>query len=165
MAYKYFTKELLEKSNDIDLANIFSEKQLKAKEMLNTNYSLPQIVGWIKDNTNNFKSQQNYLIDLDQAIKVLVYRYYDSTNTPNPFIDSKVEEIESGKQPRVPVEIGGTGKVDDVVVDKVVAVQDEIEQLKEAIAYLQDEADAGDEEAKEALEYIKEELSSLSNQI
>ena len=109
MAYKYFTKELLEKSNDIDLANIFSEKQLKAKEMLNTNYSLPQIVGWIKDNTNNFKSQQNYLIDLDQAIKVLVYRYYDSTNTPNPFIDSKVEEIESGKQPRVPVEIGGTG--------------------------------------------------------
>ena len=105
MAYRYFTKELLDKSNEIDIANIFPEKQQKAKEMLNTNYSLAEIVSWMRDNTNNFKKSENYFIDLDQAVKKVVDRYYESTNKANPFIS--VSDIELGnKQPRISIEVG-----------------------------------------------------------
>ena len=104
MAYKYFTKKLLEKSNEIDLASIVPEKQQRAKEMLNTNYGLPQIVDWIKESTNNFKRTDNYFIDLDQAIQRLVYKYYDSIGRANPFKgEIEVEEVKA--QVRVPAEV------------------------------------------------------------
>lgn len=170
MAYKYFTKELLGKSGEIDLSTIFADKQQRAKELLNTNYSLPQIADWIRDSTNNFKSQEGYFIDLDLAVRKLVERYYESTNTPNPFVSVDTTEIEGKSQPRASVEV--SSKVTktplpeiSTATDKVEAVDDEINSLKEAIDYLKDEADAGDEEAKEALEYLKDELSALSKQI
>jgi hypothetical protein len=170
MAYQYFTKQLLAKSNEIDLATVFSDKQERAKERLNTNYSLPQIVDWIKESTNNFRKSEGYFIDLDQAIRRLVFKYYDSTSKKNPFFDEEIEEVEVTAQPRVPVEVtskGVTSGLPDIATstDKVATAQDEVASLQEAIDYLKDEAEAGDEEAKEALEYLKDELATLSKQI
>ena len=177
MAHKYFTKELLAKSNEIDLATIFPEKQQKAKELLNTNYSLSEIANWMKDNTNNFKSQQNYFIDLDQAIRKLVDRFYESTNAVNPFSPKEEIEIEN-KQPRIPAEVGSEAiKSDKAVVEEVKVadanatldvmskLNDEIASIKEAIDYLQGDADAGDEESKEALDYLKDELETITKSI
>lgn len=161
MAYSYFTKKLLAKSNEIDLANIFPDKQERAKERLNTNYSLPQIVDWIKENTNNFRKSENYFIDLDQAIQRLVFKYYASTNLKNPFKD-EIEEVEVKAQPRVPSEVSAEGVKSGMPTSEVVnQASDEIASLQDAIEYLKDEAEAGDEEAIEALEYLKSELDSL----
>jgi hypothetical protein len=161
MAYKYFTKQLLAKSNEIDLASVFPDKQQRAKENLNTNYSLPQIVEWIRDNTNNFKKQESYIIELDSAIKRLVLKYYESTNIKNPFIDGdEEEELDIKGQPRTPSEVTSQGV--KTVSNIVENTQDEIQSIREAIEYLQMEADSGDAEAKEALEYLQDELKSLS---
>lgn len=109
MAYKYFTKRLLEKSDEIDLSAIVSDKQARAKERLNTNYGLPEIVDWIKVSTNNFRRTDNYFIDLDQAVQRLVYKYYESVGRANPF-KGEVEEVEEvTAQPRVPTEVTTSG--------------------------------------------------------
>lgn len=129
MAYKFFTKDLLKKSSEIDLASIFPEKQQNAKARLNTNYSLPEIVDWIRTNTNDFKKSENYFIDLDQAIRRLVFKYYESTSKPNPFI-TDVEEVEASAQPRVPAEV--TSGVKSTKSEKVEEVKEEIKQ--EAVA-------------------------------
>lgn len=169
MAYRYFTKDLLAKSNEIDLANIFAEKQQKAKEMLNTNYSLSEIVSWIKDNTNNFKKSENYFIDLDQAIKKLVYRYYESTNIANPFIYESEVEIEGYSQPRIP---STTGKADIKTKEEVEQVKEElIEQITESLESqiegaiqsmkLMLEIDPDNEEYKESLMQLELTLETL----
>lgn len=168
MAYSYFTKKLLAKSNEIDLASVFPEKQQTAKERLNTNYSLPQIVEWIRDNSNNFKKQDGYMVELDLAVKRLIDKYYESSNIKNPFSEVVEEDIEIKSQPRIPTEVTvegvKTGKPDVISVTEVVVnkVEDEIQSIKDAIEYLQAEADAGDEESKDALEYLQGELLSLT---
>ena len=167
MAYSYFTKQLL--SSQIDLASIFADKQETAKSKLNTNYSLPQIADWLKENTNDFKKSINEFIDLDIAIKRLVFKYYEKTNQKNPFTE-EVVEIEDFKQPRVPAEVTPTGikvvkpEIDSPVTASVVnQVEEEINSIRDAIEYLKDEADSGDADAIAALEYLQDELKSLTN--
>jgi hypothetical protein len=168
MAYKYFTKELLAKSNEVDIANIFADKQNLAKEKLNTNYSLPQIVDWVKENTNNFKKSENYFIDLDQAIKRVVFKYYESTNKVNPFADSvQIEEIET--QPRIPTEVSisgvKTGKADVTTKEEVVEqIADSIEnQIASAIEGIKVmlEIDPDNEDYKESLMQLELTLETL----
>jgi hypothetical protein len=168
MAYKYFTKELLAKSNEVDIANIFADKQNLAKEKLNTNYSLPQIVDWVKENTNNFKKSENYFIDLDQAIRRVVFKYYESTNKVNPFADSvQIEEIST--QPRIPAEVSTsgvkTGKPDITTKEEIVEeIADSIEtQIASAIEGIKVmlEIDPDNEEYKESLMQLELTLETL----
>lgn len=161
MAYKYFTKELLAKSNEVDVANIFADKQNLAKEKLNTNYSLPQIVDWVKENTNNFKKSENYFIDLDQAIKRVVFKYYDSTNKVNPFADSvQIEEIE--KQPRVPVEIGKSdvSNKEEVIEQITESIETQIASAIEGIKVML-EIEPDNEDYKESLIQLETTLEAL----
>ena len=173
MAYSYFTKKLL--ASQIDLSSIFADKQDAAKSKLNTNYSLPQIVDWVKENTNDFKRSINEFIDLDIAIKRLVFKYYEKTNQKNPFTE-EVVEVEEIQQPRVPTEVTPTGikagkpdvsvrpEIESPVTASVVnQVEEEINSIRDAIEYLKDEADSGDEDAIAALEYLQDELKSLTN--
>lgn len=143
MAYSYFTKQLLAKSSEIDLANIFPDKQERAKERLNTNYSLPQIVDWIKESTNNFKKSEGYFIDLDQAIRRLVFKYYDSTGQKNPFSKIDVEGTIASAQPRVPSEVTVEGvKNAKPDISETKAVQEvennAIAQVEEAVSSMRD---------------------------
>ena len=161
MAYKYFTKELLSKSNEIDLANIFPEKQESAKTQLGTNYSLPQIADWIRDSTDNFKKQENYIIDLDLAVRKLVFKYYDSTNKPNPF--SEEIDFDVKGQPRIPSEVypSGvkTGKSD--VIEQITEslesqIQSAIENVKIMI-----EIEPDNEDYKQSLMQLELTLETL----
>jgi hypothetical protein len=179
MAHKYFTKQLLDKSNNIDLANIFSDKQEDAKKKLNTDYSIPQIADWIKENTNNFKKQDGYYIDLDQALKRVVFKYYDSTSQVNPFSEEVDDEVVELGQPRRAVEVTSEGiklseldiKEKTPSIEKVVEqVSDEIQSIKDAIEIFQAVIDGDNDmftydEAVGALEYFKSELESLTESI
>lgn len=180
---KYFAKQLLAKSNEIDLSNIFPDKQKKAKELLNTNYSLPEIVDWIKENTNNFKKSEGYYIDLDQALQRIVFKYYDSTNQVNPFSDNVNKDVESlGVQPRLPAEVTSEGvkmgkpdiKSPETVVEKVVEqVSDGIESIKSEIEYMESSIEylktlppsELDEETSGFLEYLQDEIKLLSDKL
>ena len=168
MAYSYFTKELLGKS-DFDLANVFPEKQEVAKTNLNTSYSLPEIAMYIKDGTNNFKNSDNYFIDLDIALRRLMDKYFATTNIKNPFLEEE-EDDEDYSQTRTPAEVTAqgikSGKPDSRTKAKTTAsvvnkVDEDIASTQEAIDYLKDEAEAGDEDSIEALAYLQEALEEL----
>ena len=88
MAYKYFSQQLLTK-NLLDLSEVFPQKQEIAKEQNNVAYNLGDIVLYLQEVTENFKFTDAKYIDLDQAIKAIVNKYYVSIATKNPF-DSEV---------------------------------------------------------------------------
>jgi hypothetical protein len=167
MAYSYFTKKLL--ASQIDLSSMFADKQDAAKSKLNTNYSLPQIVDWVKENTNDFKRSINEFIDLDIAIKRLVFKYYEKTNQKNPFTE-EVVEVEEIQQPRVPTEVTPTGikagkpdvSVRPEIESPVTARAKQISDIEDLIFVLQDIED--NEEAQNLLETLQDTLVSLKEE-
>jgi hypothetical protein len=84
MAHIYFTKTLL--ASNLNLSEVFSDKQDKIKDALNVSYSLYDIAKYLEDVTNNFKSQQSDYIDMDSAILDIINKYYKSTGIDNPFV-------------------------------------------------------------------------------
>jgi hypothetical protein len=90
MPYKYFSQELVDK-NILDLSQVFPEKQQLAKESNNVDYSLMDIVIYLKNVTEDFKFTDNRYIDLDQAIKSIVQKYYVSIGQINPFEEEEDE--------------------------------------------------------------------------
>lgn len=104
MAYKYFTKRLLQEGN-IDLASVFPEKQRLAKEQTNVSYSLPEIVNYLQTVTEDFKFVDQRYIDIDNAIRAIIARYYTSIGQRNPFEESGEEiiddeEFQLGNKPK-----------------------------------------------------------------
>lgn len=89
MAYKYFSQQLLTK-NLLDLSEVFPQKQQIAKEQNNVAYNLGDIVLYLQEVTENFKFTDAKYIDLDQAIKAIVNKYYVSIAAKNPF-DSDID--------------------------------------------------------------------------
>jgi|GEM_PF-5707907 len=84
MAYKYFSKQLLE-SNELDLNEVFYTKQNTAREQGGVSYGLLDIVLFLKDKTSNFSISDQTYIELDTVIEEIVNRYYKSINQTNPF--------------------------------------------------------------------------------
>jgi hypothetical protein len=84
MPYKFFSQQLVDK-NILDLSQVFPQKQQSAQEQNNVSYNLMDIVIYLKDVTEGFKFTDAKYIDLDQAIKAIVNKYYASINEPNPF--------------------------------------------------------------------------------
>jgi len=118
MAYKFFTKRLLQ-DGSVDLASVFPEKQLIAKQQNNTAYGFPEIVDYLRRATEEFKFSDQKYIDMDNAIRAIMAKYYTSRNEPNPFEDSEViveeGDFERGRIPRTPAiveegHIRGKGK-------------------------------------------------------
>jgi hypothetical protein len=103
MAYKYFSQQLLTK-NLLDLSEVFPQKQQIAKEQNNVAYNLGDIVLYLQEVTENFKFTDAKYIDLDQAVKAIVNKYYVSIAAKNPF-DSDIDtaalnEFKEGVVPR-----------------------------------------------------------------
>jgi hypothetical protein len=88
MAYKYFSEKLL--AANVDLSAIFPDKQQVAKDQNNVTYGLGDVVIYLQDVTNNFKSQDSSYIDLDNAVQEIMTRYYKSEGVENPFLVKKV---------------------------------------------------------------------------
>jgi hypothetical protein len=93
MPYKYFSQELVDK-NILDLSQVFPEKQQLAKESNNVDYTLMDIVLYLKNVTEDFKFTDNRYIDLDQAIKSIVQKYYVSIGKINPFEEEEDEVLD-----------------------------------------------------------------------
>ena len=162
MAYSYFTKELLGKS-DFDLASVFPEKQEVAKNSLNTSYSLPEIAEYIKDGTNNFKNSDNYFIDLDIALRRLMDKYFATNNIKNPF-SKQEDDDEDYSQTRTPAEVTAqgikSGKPDSRTKAKTTENQaKQISDIENLISVLQDIEE--NEEAENLLEILQDTLNSL----
>jgi hypothetical protein len=111
MAYKYFTKQLIENLDkyNLDLSDVFIEKQQKSKEANNVAYGLPDIVFYLKDSTNDFKTSDSKFIDMDNAIRTIIQNYYKSIGERSPFETDedmfKEELIDEGKAPKESFEV------------------------------------------------------------
>jgi hypothetical protein len=103
MAYKFFSQKLLS-SNELDLTQVFPDKQELARGQNNVSYNLADIVLFLKDRTEDFKFVEGQYIDLDNAISEIVNKYYKSLGEKNPFIDDidedSLKDFESGLVPR-----------------------------------------------------------------
>ena len=136
MAYKYFTKQLLENldKNNLDLSNVFSEKQQKAKEANNVAYGFSDIVYYLKDSTNDFKTSESRFIDVDNAIRTIIQNYYKSIGERNPFEVGeddifKEEEIDLGKAPKESFEVKD-GEIKVVTAPRGLSKKTEKEELE-----------------------------------
>jgi hypothetical protein len=103
MAYKFFSQKLLS-NQEVDLSQVFPEKQEMAREQNNVSYNLADIVLFLQDRTENFKFAEAQYIDLDNAISEIVNKYYKSKGEKNPFLndidDESLSQFESGVIPR-----------------------------------------------------------------
>jgi len=137
MAYKYFTQQLVDKKL-LDLSEVFPQKQEIAKEQNNVAYNLMDIVIYLQKVTENFKFTDAKYIDLDQAIKAIINKYYVSIGQKNPFdtdIDlAALEQFKEGVVPREAAivkegEIKGKG-VAKPAPSKVKEIKEEVREVK-----------------------------------
>jgi len=91
MAYKYFTQQIVNR-NVLDLSDVFPEKQKIAQDRSQVSYNLGDIVLYLKDITDEFKVTDNKYIDLDNAIREIVNKYYKTNKIENPFLSGIDEE-------------------------------------------------------------------------
>jgi hypothetical protein len=91
MAYKYFTEELL--TSDINLADVFAEKQEDVRERQNVSYGLYDIAIYLQDITQGFKTIENQYVELDNALSEIINKWYKSKGENNPFISDFDEEL------------------------------------------------------------------------
>lgn len=138
MAYKYFTKRLLQEGN-IDLASVFPEKQAMAREQCNVSYGLPEIVDYLRTATENFKFSDQRYIDLDNAVRAIVGRCYTSMNMRNPFEESGEAVIEDeyvqGNEPKkAAIVADGKTKQKDVPEQKFKPPVSDMEEEQIAVA-------------------------------
>ena len=65
-AYSYKTKELLD--SKVNFASIYFDKQERIKEMTGFDFSLADIVRYIKSETENFQNYIELAVEIDKAI-------------------------------------------------------------------------------------------------
>jgi len=134
MRYKYFSPELLE--SNIDLNQVFPDKQEMAKQRNAVSYGFLDIVLYLKEQTDNFSKQENQWIDLDNAIYKIVDNWYRFKGEPNPFLKAVPSAILQGfiegKVPKEAVVIkDGTAKGKGIVKPSEVLTSEEIEEIEE----------------------------------
>jgi len=121
VAYKYFTKVLLD-SGLADLNSVFPDKQKIAQEQNNVAYDFASIVDYLRTSTNSFKITDQKYIDLDNAIRAIMNKWYNSINERNPFVDADEDIVSestfvTGNTPREAAEVK-EGKVSSRGVPK-----------------------------------------------
>ncbi len=73
MQYSYKTQELIEKG--VDFSTLFPEKQAAVQQMTGVDFSLPQIVEFIKVQTDGFTKENLLALDLDKYINGIYLKY------------------------------------------------------------------------------------------
>jgi hypothetical protein len=183
MAYKYFTQQLINK-NVLDLSSVFPEKQKIAQDRSQVSYNLGDVVVYLKDITDDFKITDNKYIDLDNAIREIIVKYYKSIGIEKNPITSGIDDeavkeldktsateayiVEDGKlkgkgvaksAPKKEEKV--SSKKEEVVVKKI-NVTDKISQFKKELEKRQDIIDTvyDDQEKAEFIELMKKKLSA-----
>lgn len=177
MAYRYFSEKLIGQDK-LDLSSVFPEKVRGIQQVMGINFGLPEIVLFIKQRSQDFKSEDKYLVELDFATKEIIKSWYKSIKQSNPFetkdaIDEMLDKTQQGAKPRDAVTTTDTGRVvpkpvsapaeepkrgrgrPPKKVEEVVETQEFNEdQVREAIELLEMIAD-DDPNAREAIETLK----------
>jgi len=180
MAYKYFTQQLVNK-NILDLTSVFPDKQKIAQDRSQVSYNLGDVVLYLKDITDDFKVTDNKYIDLDNAIREIIVKYYKSIGIEkNPITtgttdDEAVKDLETTTtREAYVVEDGklkgkGVGKSapkkevkEKVVETKKINVDDKITKFKKELSNRQEIMDTvyDDQEKAEFIELMKKKLSA-----
>lgn len=95
MRYNYKTHKLMDEG--VNFNSIYPEKQEVVKQMTGVDFTLPQIVLFLKKQTDNFEKQMPLATDLDNAIYSVYLKWSGEkpsekpvpTPTPTPSADSK----------------------------------------------------------------------------
>ena len=91
MAYKYFSKQIIDKN--FDLNTVFPEKQTDAQKKNGVSYNLLDIVIYLQEVTNNFVISDNAYVDMDNAIEMVVNDYFKvHPDLVNPFVVKEKED-------------------------------------------------------------------------
>jgi hypothetical protein len=154
MAYKYFTKQLLE--SNLDLNEVFHAKQNDARQQGGVSYGLLDIALFLKDKTSNFNVVDQTYVELDQVIEEIIARYYKSTGQENPFrgrIKIK-QEFKPGVVPREATEVAPEGKVKGKGVVKPAPGEEEVSDYEEQV--MEEQAEAQAEKAIESVDKVIE---------
>jgi hypothetical protein len=101
---KYFVERLIAKNVNLD--EVLPEQQKSAQNRNNVTYNLADVVMYMKDATENFKIKTAEFIDMDEAIREIMKRYYKSKNISNPFeLPEEEQEDFEGETPKEPLEV------------------------------------------------------------
>lgn len=101
---KYFVERLIAKNVNLD--EVLPEQQKSAQTRNNVTYNLADVVMYMRDATENFKIKTAEFIDMDEAIKEIMKKYYKSKNIPNPFeLPEEQEDDFEGETPKEPLEV------------------------------------------------------------
>ena len=151
MAYKYFTQQIVNR-NVLDLSDVFPEKQKIAQDRSQVSYNLGDIVLYLKDITDEFKVTDNKYIDLDNAIREIVNKYYKTNKIENPFLsgidDEALKDLDKKSQTEAYIVQDGKSKAKGVgksapkkgkeeKVKPVINVEEKISTLKKQLEKLQ----------------------------
>jgi hypothetical protein len=166
MAYKYFTELLIDK-NLVNLSEVFPDKQKMAQERSQVSYNLGDVVIYLQDVTNDFKNTDSKYIDLDNAIREIIVKYYKSIGIDkNPFEvqDKEISDYESNvPREAFTVEDGkikGKG-VAKPAPRKEMSIDEKISQFERQLEKLQDIIDTvyDEQEKAEQVELLKKKLA------
>lgn len=154
---KYFVERLIAKNVNLD--EVLPEQQKSAQTRNNVTYNLADVVMYMRDATENFKIKTAEFIDMDEAIKEIMKKYYKSKNIPNPFeLPEEQEDDFEGETPKEPLEVKdgktkakGAPKAAPVVEkaepvaatdeQKIESLKAELERRKEVYSDVYDEAE------------------------
>jgi len=181
MAYKYFSKQIIDKN--FDLNNVFPEKQMEAQKRNGVSYNLLDIVIYLKEVTSDFTISDNAYIDMDNAIERVLNNYFKvNPDLVNPFVEKTKEDKKflEGQVPKDAVILTEEGieskgnkkqsaakskvKNGEEVGEKVVSEEDVIIPVEEPT---EPQAPTNKEELKETIilsaEYMDENFDSLDS--
>jgi hypothetical protein len=129
MRYNYKTHELMDKG--VNFNAIYPEKQEVVKQMTGVDFTLPQIVMFLKKQTDNFEKQMPLATDIDNSIYAVYLKWKDEKATPTP--STPFSENEAVK--RYLAEIEDLKVLIDIETDEKVInkYQKEIEDLQTLI--------------------------------
>lgn len=132
--YNYQTKILIEKN--YDFSSVSPEKQKRLSEINGYDFSLTDLVQFLKKQSKNFTEHDPFLDAIDKSIVRAVDRHHKDTQTPNPL------EKDMPK--------GGVDKAK------------EISDIEDVISTLKDLE--GNEEAESLVEILQDTLNSLKEE-
>jgi len=94
--YNYQTKILIEKN--YDFSQVKPEKQRQLTEANGYDFSLVDIVSYLKKQSKDFTEETDLLKDIDVTIKNIVISHHSDSQTPSPFEEPAQERKEPTKE-------------------------------------------------------------------
>jgi hypothetical protein len=94
--YNYQTKILIEKN--YDFSQVKPDKQKQLTESSGYDFSLVDVVSYLKKQSKDFTEETDLLKDIDETIKNIVISHHSDTQTPNPFGEPSGEKKEPTKE-------------------------------------------------------------------